>query len=121
MLHSDNVHRSSGQIIPAARRAFLGAQLCASPTLVEPFFLAEIQSDQKVLSKIYSLIFKKRGSVIEEVPKEGSDLVVLRSYLPVLVRSSPLYPLSFLLLHLVLLNHHLWRCLSLSLIQKASF
>jgi len=84
LLHSDNVHRSSGQIIPAARRAFLAAQLCAQPALVEPMFLAEIQADPKVVSKIYSLLFKKRGEVLEEVAQEGSPLTILRATMPVL-------------------------------------
>jgi len=69
VLHSDSVHRSSAQIIPTAKRAFLAAQLCASPALVEPVFLAEIQAEQKVLSKIYSLLYKRRGNIIEKYPK----------------------------------------------------
>jgi len=83
-LHADTVHRSGAQIIPTARRAFLAAQLCAQPSLVEPVFLAEIQTEQKVVSKIYSLLGKKRGNVIEEVSKEVSSLVIVRAYIPVL-------------------------------------
>jgi len=84
VLHSDSVHRSSAQIIPTAKRAFLAAQLCASPALVEPVFLAEIQAEQKVLSKIYSLMYKRRGNIIEEVAKERSTFYILRAHIPVL-------------------------------------
>jgi elongation factor 2 len=84
LLHSDNVHRSSGQVIPAAKRAFLAAQLCAQPALVEPMFLAEIQTDQKMVSKIYSLMFKKRSDIFEEVAIDGTPLTVLRAHIPVI-------------------------------------
>jgi len=84
VLHTDSVHRSSAQIIPTAKRAFLAPQLCASPAFVEPVFLAEIQAEQKVLSKIYSLLYKRRGNIIEEVSKERSTFYILRAHIPVL-------------------------------------
>jgi len=82
-LHSDNVHRGPGQIIQTAKRAFLAAQLCAQPALVEPIFLSEIQCDQKVVSKIYSLVSQKRGNVFDEQIKDG-NMVLVRGHLPVL-------------------------------------
>jgi len=82
-LHSDTVHRGPGQIIPPARRAFLAAQLCAQPALVEPIFLAEVQCDQRVVSKIYSLVSQKRGNIFDEQVKDGS-MVLVRGNLPVL-------------------------------------
>jgi len=84
VLHSDSLHRSVAQILPAAKRAFFAALLCASPALVEPVFLAEIQAEQKVLSKIYSLLSKKRGNIIEELSKEGSTFYTVRAHIPVL-------------------------------------
>jgi len=82
-LHSDAVHRGPGQIIPTARRAFLAAELCAQPALVEPIFLTEIQCDQKVVSKVYSLVAQKRGNIFDEQMKDGS-MVLVRGNLPVL-------------------------------------
>eukprot|EP01129_Flabellula_baltica_P005617 TRINITY_DN203_c2_g1_i2.p1 TRINITY_DN203_c2_g1~~TRINITY_DN203_c2_g1_i2.p1 ORF type:complete len:720 (+),score=170.07 TRINITY_DN203_c2_g1_i2:263-2422(+) len=42
-IHSDSAHRRGNQIIPAARKAFLAAQLGAQPRILEPVFKAEIQ------------------------------------------------------------------------------
>lgn len=42
----DAIHRGGGQIIPPARRAYYGAQLTASPRLIEPVFLCEIQTPE---------------------------------------------------------------------------
>ncbi len=42
-VHTDPACRKGGQIIPAARRAFLAAFLTAKPRLLEPVYLVEIQ------------------------------------------------------------------------------
>jgi len=83
-LHSDAVHRGQSQIIPSARRVFLAAQLSASPCIYEPFYLVEIQTEIDVVSRIYGLLSSKRGYVFEETPKEGSPLVIVKAYLPVI-------------------------------------
>jgi hypothetical protein len=43
VLHADAIHRGGGQIIPTARRAMYAAQLTATPRLLEPVYLVEIQ------------------------------------------------------------------------------
>jgi len=50
-LHADAIHRGGGQLIPTARRVFYAAILAAKPSLVEPFYLAEIQTEQEVIGK----------------------------------------------------------------------
>jgi len=84
VLHRDSSHRGQSQIVPAARRAFLAAQLSASPCIYEPVYLVEIQTEIDVVSKIYGLISSKRGYVFEEQPKIGSPLVNMKAYLPVM-------------------------------------
>lgn len=42
-LHTDAIHRGGGQIIPTARRALYACELTASPRLMEPVYLVEIQ------------------------------------------------------------------------------
>ena len=42
-LHADAIHRGGGQIIPTARRCLYACQLTASPRLMEPIYLVEIQ------------------------------------------------------------------------------
>jgi len=84
VLHSDTVHRGPGQIIPTTRRVLAAAILAASPTLYEPIYLAEIQTEQEVVGKIYSVVARRRGEVIEEVPKPGTPLVHVRVHIPVM-------------------------------------
>ena len=42
-LHADAIHRGGGQIIPITRRCLYACLLTASPRLMEPVYLCEIQ------------------------------------------------------------------------------
>lgn len=83
LVHQDNAHRGSGQIIPAARRAIYGSQLSAKPAFMEPMFLVDIMTSADVVSAIYSVLGRRRGQVIAEEPKPGTPLVLVKAYLPV--------------------------------------
>merc|ERR1712000_142021 len=83
VLHSDSIHRGGGQIIPAARKALNAAFLAASPRLMEPVYLVEISCPRVVVSACHQVLGKRRSSVLEEIPREGTDLVVLKAHLPV--------------------------------------
>jgi len=83
-LHADAIHRGGGQLIPTARRVFYASLLSAKPCLVEPFYLAEIQTEQEVIGKIYSCVSQRRGTILEEIPKPGTPLYIVKAHLPVL-------------------------------------
>jgi len=83
VLHTDAVHRGGGQIIPTARRVFYAAQLTAQPRLLEPIFLVEIQCPQTAVGGIYAVMNKRRGTIIEELPRVGTPLVGVKAHLPV--------------------------------------
>jgi elongation factor 2 len=83
-LHADAIHRGAGQLIPTARRGFYAAFCQASPELLEPVFLAEIVTEQEVAAKIHPLVMKLRGYVIDEQPKEGTPLYIVKAHIPVL-------------------------------------
>ncbi|CAO2195004.1 unnamed protein product [Urochloa humidicola] len=82
VLHSDCIHRGSGQIIPTARRAIHGAQLAASPRLMEPVYVVVIHLPQSAASDVYKLLATKRSSVIEEEDLAVGTKVV-KAHLPV--------------------------------------
>lgn len=42
-LHTDAIHRGGGQIIPTTRRVLYACMLTASPAILEPIYLVEIQ------------------------------------------------------------------------------
>jgi len=83
VLHADAIHRGGGQVIPTARRVFYAAQLTATPRLMEPIFLVEIQCPQTVVGGIYAVMNKRRGRIIEETQRPGTPLVAVKAHLPV--------------------------------------
>jgi elongation factor 2 len=84
VLHADAVHRGGGQIIPTARRVFFAAQLTATPRLMEPIFLVEIQCPQTAVGGIYSVMNRRRGQIVEENQRAGTPLTSVKCYLPVM-------------------------------------
>jgi len=84
MLHADTIHRGPGQIIPPTRHALYAAVLSASPSMVEPVYLAEIVTEKDVVGKVYGCMAQRRGGVVNEVPKIGTPLCVVHAHLPVL-------------------------------------
>ena len=83
-LHADAVHRGGGQVIPTARRVFYACELTAEPRLMEPIYLVEIQAPESVMGGIYATLNKRRGQVVEELPRPGTPLVIVKAHLPVL-------------------------------------
>jgi elongation factor 2 len=83
VLHRDNAHRGSGQLIPCARRVFCASQLSAEPRLMEPIFLVEIQAPKTVIGGIYSTLNKRQGRVIEEIARDGTPMITIKAHLPV--------------------------------------
>jgi elongation factor 2 len=84
VVHADPAHRGSGQVAPATKRALGAAQLTAKPVLVEPIYLAEIQTTRDAIGPIYSVLSKRRGFVFAEDQKGTSPIVVVKAYLPVM-------------------------------------
>jgi elongation factor 2 len=82
-LHADSIHRGGGQIIPTARRCFLGAQLLGKPRLMEPVYLVEIQCPENAVGSIYGVLNRKRGHVFEENQRFGTPIFNIKAYLPV--------------------------------------
>ena len=82
-MHADAIHRGGGQIIPAARRVFYACCLTASPRLVEPVFLVDIQTVEAAMGGIYGVLTRRRGIIIGEENRPGTPIYNVRAYLPV--------------------------------------
>jgi len=82
-LHTDAIHRGGGQIIPTARRCFYACMLTATPRLMEPVYLCEIQCPEAAVGGIYGVLNRRRGHVIEEMQIAGTPMFVVKAYLPV--------------------------------------
>eukprot|EP01113_Clastostelium_recurvatum_P026831 TRINITY_DN3223_c0_g1_i2.p1 TRINITY_DN3223_c0_g1~~TRINITY_DN3223_c0_g1_i2.p1 ORF type:complete len:970 (+),score=181.67 TRINITY_DN3223_c0_g1_i2:91-2910(+) len=81
---SEPVHRGGGQIIPTARRVAYSAFLTATPRLMEPYYISEIQAptDPLCVAAVYTVLQKRRGHVISEGPKPGTPLQIVKALLP---------------------------------------
>eukprot|EP00057_Strongylocentrotus_purpuratus_P000377 XP_001175642.1 PREDICTED: translation elongation factor 2 isoform X3 [Strongylocentrotus purpuratus] len=82
-LHTDAIHRGGGQIIPTTRRCLLACQLTATPRVMEPVYLVEIQCPESAVGGIYGVLNRRRGHVFEENQKIGTPMFFVKAYLPV--------------------------------------
>ncbi|KAM3183590.1 Elongation factor 2 [Hymenolepis weldensis] len=83
LLHTDAIHRGGGQIIPTAKRCFYGAALTASPAILEPVYVCEIQTPDDALGGIYSTLNKRRGVFLNKENTPGTPIYIVKAYLPV--------------------------------------
>ncbi len=82
-MHADSIHRGAGQILPTARRVTYASILTASPTLLEPFYLADITVPKEASGSIYGVLTTRRGHVFNEIQQPGSPMLQMKAYLPV--------------------------------------
>jgi len=83
VLHTDAIHRGAGQIIPTLKRVILGAQLNASPRLVEPIYAFEINCNQFDMNEIINIIKKYNGELRENQPSHIRNNNILKGSIPV--------------------------------------
>jgi len=82
-MHADAIHRGGGQIIPTARRVTYACCLTASPRLMEPVFLVDIQTVESAMGGIYNVLTRRRGIIIGEENRPGTPIYNVRAFLPV--------------------------------------
>ncbi|MEM3637589.1 MAG: elongation factor EF-2 [Conexivisphaerales archaeon] len=68
--HEDPAHRTYAQLMPAARRAILGAMLMAQPVLLEPVQGIEIKCPVDLIGAVAGVLSSKRGKLINIEQKE---------------------------------------------------
>jgi U5 small nuclear ribonucleoprotein component len=81
---AEPVHRSGGQMIPTARRVAYSAFLLASPRLMEPIYLVEIQTPPNCVSAVYKVLTQRRGHVVHSAPKPGTPVYTVQAYIPLI-------------------------------------
>lgn len=82
-LHADAIHRGMGQILPTSRRVMFASMYTASPTIMEPMYMADIAVPVDSAGGVYSTLSMRRGEIVEEIPKPGTPMTAIRAYLPV--------------------------------------
>jgi 116 kDa U5 small nuclear ribonucleoprotein component len=78
------IYRGGGQIIPTARRVAYSSFLTATPRLMEPIYSVEIQAPADCVSVVYTVLSKRRGHVVQDLPKAGSPLYTIKALIPVI-------------------------------------
>ncbi len=73
--HEDPAHRTYAQLMPATRRAILGAALTAQPTLLEPILGIEIKCPAEQIGSIAGVISSKRGKMLN-VEQKGAITII---------------------------------------------
>ena len=83
MFHCDAMHRGSAEIIPTTRRSLTASMLTADIRLMEPIYLVEVSSPLDCIGKIYNVVARRNGSVINESQSIETNSAQLQAYLPV--------------------------------------
>jgi len=83
VLHADAIHRGMGQVSPTSRRVVNAGIYLATPSLLEPIFLANITCPQAIVGSIYNVMSMRRGSVLDEGEGMAGGVANMRCYLPV--------------------------------------
>ncbi|KAG0333237.1 U5 small nuclear ribonucleoprotein component [Podila horticola] len=83
-LATEPIYRGSGQIIPTARRVCYSSFLMASPRLMEPVYSVEVQAPADCVAAVYTVLARRRGHVLKDIPKAGSPLYTVHAVIPVI-------------------------------------
>ncbi|KZS87255.1 P-loop containing nucleoside triphosphate hydrolase protein [Sistotremastrum niveocremeum HHB9708] len=86
-LHNENVRtrmaQETGSLISSNRDACRSGLLEWSPRLLLAMYSCEIQASSDVLGKVYGVVARRRGRIIAEDLREGTNLFSIRAMLPV--------------------------------------
>lgn len=72
-----------GQIMSTVQDCCRKAYLCGDPRLYEGLYLCFFQINQENVGKIHSVINKRRGEIIDEIPSEESIKCTIEAVVPV--------------------------------------
>ncbi len=62
--HEDPAHRTLAQLMPATRRAIMGAMLSADPVLLEPVLGVEVRCPVDMIGAVAGVLSSKRGKLL---------------------------------------------------------
>lgn len=84
-LQASSLQRSSiaGQLIPLVKEACLEAFLQYSPRLMLAMYSCDLQAPGDVLGKVYSVLSRRKGRILNEEMREGTPFFNIKSLIPV--------------------------------------
>lgn len=78
-----SAHAVVGSLISAARDAFRQGLLDWSPRLKLAMYACDVQASSDVLGKVYAVLNKRRGKILSEEMKSGTDFFTIHAEMPV--------------------------------------
>ena len=83
--HAESTHRSTHQVLPAAKSAMRGAMLKGEPVLIEPFFTVEVKGAPGTINAAYNVLTgQRRGRILESgVVAGGRGIDAILAEVPV--------------------------------------
>ncbi|KAF9816904.1 hypothetical protein IEO21_03778 [Rhodonia placenta] len=75
--------RFTGAVISSVKDACRNGLLDWSPRLMLAMYTCDIQASTDVLGKVYGVVAKRRGRIVSEEMKEGTEFFTVRALLPV--------------------------------------
>jgi elongation factor 2 len=78
--HEDPAHRTYAQLLPASKRAILGATLLANPVLLEPILGIEVKANSELIGAVAGVISSRRGKMLD-VQQKGI-LTIIEGVIP---------------------------------------
>lgn len=79
----DNLGRMTGEIIKTFQSSLKSGFLDWSPRIMLAMYSVEIQASTEVLGRVYDVLTRRRGRVIDETMKEGTPFFTIQALLPV--------------------------------------
>ncbi|MEM4344300.1 MAG: hypothetical protein QXS40_01100, partial [Candidatus Nitrosocaldus sp.] len=73
--HEDPAHRTLAQLLPASRRAIMGAMLSADPVILEPILGIEIRCPAEMIGTVAGVLSSKRGKLLN-IDQKGVIAIV---------------------------------------------
>lgn len=73
--HEDPAHRTLAQLLPASRRAIMGAMLSADPVILEPILGIEIRCPAEMIGTVAGVLSGKRGKLLN-IDQKGVIAIV---------------------------------------------
>lgn len=83
VLSGSGIHTSGSQIIPMTRNAVHTGFLTASPRLLEPMYRVNVVCTYKSIEAVQTILGKRRGWTVSEVPVPATQLYEVEGYVPV--------------------------------------
>ncbi|XP_058012282.1 elongation factor-like GTPase 1 isoform X2 [Ahaetulla prasina] len=83
MLNADCYGPFSGQLIATMKEACRYAMQAKPQRLMAAMYTCEIMATAEVLGRVYAVLSKRVGRVLQEEMKEGTDIFIIKALLPV--------------------------------------